>query len=341
MPDRFIADFLVESDIVLTREDKKLYYVHPNGDYEIHVSDAKAGEKPGANLSMQVILQSGNLDEAEEQARQIIRRFLHLLSFVTSTQFRIHRLVRLVDWTPGLKQRQAYIYSPEYEGPPIEALSNGLLSTVVNLQKVGSSPLSETALRWFANGVGVTIMEDQFQYFWFVVETVAVATKSSNKVADKCPHCGGGLVCSACGKVSEHKPFEKQAIRALLERLKFGEEVIDFFFQIRHALLHGVAREKIEAKLVAKQPNVSFAKAVDLIAKAAFRAVLLTFLGDTKSLQPGEMLYPSTYVSWKLTGRADVVIGVGGDTNNPKIEDVMMPEISIVSGEEGGTKPGA
>lgn len=340
MADRFIADFLVDSDIVLTKEDKKLYYLHPNGDYEVHLSDAKEGGQPGASLSVQVILQSGSLDEAEEQAREILRKFLHLLSFVTNSQFRIHRLVRLLKWTPGVKQRQAYFYSPGHDEPTIHALSKSLLSTVANLQKEGPNPLAETALKWFANGIGATIMEDQFQYFWFVVETVAVATKSPDKVTDKCQTCRGDLVCSACGKVLEHRPFGKQAIQALFERLRFGEEVIDFFFEIRNALMHGETREAIEARLVDKQAEFSFDKAVNFIASAAFKSVLLTFACDKETFQPGEMLYPSSYVSWKMSAKFHMTIGVGGDVNSPKIEDVMMPKISIIPVKDEGTKPG-
>ncbi|KAA3451507.1 hypothetical protein C7I87_05625 [Mesorhizobium sp. SARCC-RB16n] len=341
MPDRFIADFLVESNIVLTNESKKLSYPAPNGEYEVHISDAKASDDPDASLNMQVILHAEDIDEAEEQARPILRKFLHLLSFVTNSQFRIHRLVRLVNWTPGVERREAYFYSSAYSEPPIQALTSGLLRTVENLQKEGPNPLAEAALMWFANGVGASTMEDQFQYFWFVVETVAVGTKSAMKVTDKCQKCGGGLVCSSCGKASEHRPFGKQVIRTLFERLGFAEEVIEFFFYIRNALMHGEAREVIEEKLTARQPKFSFEKAVDFIGKAAFGAAQMAFTHGQRSVKPGQMLFPSTYVSRKMTGKFRMIIGVEGDVNDPKIEDVMMPEISLVPIGSVGSNPGS
>ncbi|MBN9254814.1 MULTISPECIES: methylamine utilization protein MauJ [unclassified Mesorhizobium] len=339
MPDKFIADFLVRSTVSLTGESKKLSYSAPDGSYEVHISDSAASDDADANLKIQVIFQAEDIDQAEELARRTLRKFLHLLSFVTNSQFRIHRLLRLINWTPGLEQRDAYFYSSAYGEPPIEALSAGLLKTVENLQKEGPNALAEAALMWFANGVGASTMEDQFQYFWFVVETVAVATKSTAKVTDKCQKCGGGLVCSSCGKVSEHRPFEKQAIRALFERLGFSEEVIEFFFHIRNALMHGEAREAIEETLTARQPKFSFAKAVDFIGKAAFGAVQIAFTNGGKSLQPGEMLFPSTYVPQKMTGKFRMTIEVPGDINDPKIEDVMMPTISLVPAEGVGAKP--
>jgi hypothetical protein len=139
----------------------------------------------------------------------------------------------------------------------------------------------------------------------------ATATKESELVADKCQKCRGDLYCEACKEISKHRPFDKQAIEIFLTKTGLSVQLIDDFFYVRNNLMHGEPREKIEAKIKSRDSNFEFNKIIDLMEH-----------------QP-KFLQVSTYVDWKRSVTAHIIIGVPGDPNNPKIEDLHLPTISF------------
>jgi hypothetical protein len=171
-------------------------------------------------------------------------------------------------------------------------------------------------------------MEDQFQLFWFVIELIAVSKKEPELVADKCQKCREELYCEACNEISKHRPFEKQAIEILLNKSGLPQQLIDDLFYVRNNLMHGEPREKIEAKVKSREPSFEFHQIVDWIGKVAWTVILNAFVKPPGEHQP-LFLQVSTYVNWKRSVTAHIIIGVGGDPNNPKIEGLHLPTISL------------
>ncbi len=314
---RWLADYRVASELQLVQNEKKIRYSHPEGLYEVELSNAPASSGDDENLSVQIILSAPDKESAAELNETHLREFLRLLAFITSTGFKITRKICLVDWTPGIFQREALQYSSHLVEGPIEALSSQLLDTAKMLHQWGVSPALETALRWYSAGVNAKTMEDQFQLFWFVIELIAVSTKEPELVADKCQKCRGELYCATCNEISKHRPFEKQAIEMLLNKTGLPEPLIDDLFYVRNNLLHGEPREKIEATMKSRDSNFEFHKIIDSIGKTAWTVILNAFVKPPGEHQP-QFLQVSTYVNWKRSVTAHIVIGVGGDVNNPK-----------------------
>lgn len=274
---------------------------------------------------------------AEELAKDHLQKFLHLLSFVTSCGFRITRKIALIDWQPGgTGIRDAYLYSPSDRTGDIQGLSATLLETVTMLKGWGTTPLLETALRWYASAVRSSIMEDQFQLFSFVIEIIG-ASVTSPKVVDKCVRCGGELCCTACGEISEHRPFPKQRISAMLSQGGIQQLIIDDLFYVRNALLHGTPREEIEKGIRARDQSFSFDKIVDFAGRTAWQLILHTF-----NKPPGEhqtnFLQVNTYVDWQLHAKAHARIGIPGHPNDPHYDASVLPKIWIQHGP-GELKP--
>jgi len=325
---RWLADYRVASELLLVSNEKKIRYSHPDGLYEVDLSNAPAGSRDDENLSVQIILSAPNKETAAELNEDHLREFLRLLAFITSTGFKITRKICLIDWTPGIFQREALQYSNHLVEAPNEALSSQLLDTAKMLHQWGVSPTLATALRWYSAGVNSKTMEDQFQLFWFVIELIAVSKKEPELVADKCQKCREELYCEACNEISKHRPFEKQAIKILLNKSGLPQQLIDDLFYVRNNLMHGEPREKIEAKVKSREPSFEFHQIVDWIGKVAWTVILNAFVKPPGEHQP-LFLQVSTYVNWKRSVTAHIIIGVGGDPNNPKIEGLHLPTISL------------
>jgi hypothetical protein len=324
-----LADYRVASELLLIPNEKKLSYLHPDGLYQVDLANAPAASGDDENLSVQVIVSAPDIKSAAELTERYSKEFLRLLAFITSTSFGVARKICLIDWTPGIFEREALQYSKHLEEGPIKALSSNLLATAKMLHQWGLSPTLTTALRWYSSGVSSKTMEDQFQLFWFVVEHIAVSTKGPELVADKCQKCRGELYCDNCKEISKHRPFEKQAIEMLLTKTGVPEQLVDDLFYVRNNLMHGEPRENIEASIKSRDANLEFHKIVDIIGKIAWTVILNTFAKPPGQHQP-EFLQVSTYVDWKRSMTAHMIIGVGGNPNNPQIEDVRLPTISLI-----------
>ena len=331
---RWLYDHRVQSTLGLDPEGTKLRYVHPEKIFEVHISEKPAAENSDEDLSVQIILSAPDIDAAEKETQNALQKFLHLLSFITSCPFKITRRLSLIDWTPGLSIRDLYAYGPKDDGEKIAGISSEILDTATMLHSWGSSPLLDTSLRWYSAGVRSKIMEDQFQFFWFVIELIATATESSSKVPDKCPRCGGHLFCTTCQEVPHHRPFEKQKIAALLDAQQLPRQMIDDLFYVRNTLLHGTPREIIEDQIQKRDLEFSFDKIVDLAGRLAWNVIFNTFEKPAAGLYTPRFLQVNTYVDWNMTMKAHMKMGVQGDPLDPQIEGVTLPTISLIRPEK-------
>jgi hypothetical protein len=341
MPDaskKWLADYFLESGVKLVGE-KKVQYVHPNELYELHLSNVAAGDEPNATMRAQIYLFAPDIKAAEAATEFHLTRFLHVLSFVASTRFRALRRTVLIDWSPGLETRDALVYSPPHtETETLEALKPELLNTVRLLHSWGAKPYLDRALRWYSSGVRSDIMEDQFQYFWYVIELIANAAEDRQFVTDKCQKCRGDLICSACGNRSTHRPFPRQVIEALLARLSVPEQISTDLFFTRNTLLHGDDREAVEQHICKREPEFSFAHIVDVAGEIAWAALLNSF-GRPAGVHNPLFLKPETYVDYRMSVRVVAKMGVPGDANDPQFENLILPAVTIIKSEKPSTKP--
>jgi hypothetical protein len=141
---------------------------------------------------------------------------------------------------------------------PIGALTSGLIATVRMLHEWESTAVLPRALRWYSSGVRSQFAEDQFQFFWFVIELFAASSKERGKVTDKCQRCGGDLACQDCNRVSTHRPFGKQLIEQILERIGVSADQITELFYIRNSLLTEKRKNASKQRFRRNLPNLSF-----------------------------------------------------------------------------------
>jgi hypothetical protein len=332
---KWLADYRVYSDMKLRLGLDKLRYEHPHGLFEATIATTPVGQHEDEVLSCQVIAWERDIEAAESLIQTYAEKFFHLMSFVTCGKFKISRKVLLIDWTPGVYGRECFLYTQKDKGEPLEVLSTEVLDTARMLHEWGVTPMLEKALRWFAAGVRAGIAEDQFQFFWFVIELIAESKKNAEKVTDKCQDqgCRGDLCCSVCGKPSRHRPFAKDAIRFTLARARLSESKIEDLFSVRNSLMHGDTREGIEERFRNRYPEFEFHMILDDLGRAAWTSILHSFDVPSGEHRP-TFFQASTFVDWTMKAKVHAVIGVGGNLDDPRIEDVHLPEVKFVSPED-------
>lgn len=314
---RYIADFDVEAELLVLNDESRLHWSHPDGSTQLQIKNrpliAPAVEQL---LGIQVILEAPDLKEAEEQGRDRLLLFLDAMSVTTNTRFRLRRLVRVLDWTPGLTMRDFRLHTP---GPPHQlfGLDDDLLRTVSRIAAVQEGPLAR-ALNCFRRGNMGDMIEEQFQYFWYAIEIVAELVKKTDRVPDSCPRCDGPLFCPACNEVPMHRPFAKQAILALIRAVVDIDPDATFrmLADARNLLLHGESVETIEHKL-----GKPFADIVDSTARIAWIAIV-----NSLRLEPGE---PLKVLDVNRHTRMEATLVLVGSIGSPPLEG--CPDIDAVT----------
>lgn len=93
--------------------------------------------------------------------------------------------------------------------------------------------------------------DDQFTFFWLVIELIAQVIKEPAPVPDRCPKCKTPLYCSDCQATPLHRPYARQAIEQLFGKY-CSDEPEEFYRranEARNMLIHGEDVEAIEAAL--------------------------------------------------------------------------------------------
>ena len=169
-------------------------------------------------LSLQIYFEAPRLEEAKEIAEELLANCLNMLAFATGAGFRKHRIRKIVDAEApekGIRNILMWGEKVEYDDPQ-PFLRDENARSIERLLEHDAPPAIRRALRWYRLGIDAASPDDQFTYFWFALEIVAEFQKPTEKVHDKCPHCQSPLYCEKCEKHPEHRPYAKQAIRALM-----------------------------------------------------------------------------------------------------------------------------
>ena len=331
---RFLVDFEVETDGCLAEGLDDVRTSAFDGELEIHISNLSV--KPGTDrplLSVQVIHGAPDIEVAKETGAAKLKEYLHYLSFATNLPFRIHKLLRVVDWTLGLTQRDCHQFE-RFPGSdlPYPVLEQPLFDSLERLCSVPTTPAHRRALKWFSAGVSAEYTDDQFQYFWLVIELVAQFDKPTAKVHDACPKCKGHLFCQVCDDFPTHRPYPKQAIRHLLAKtMNAGTtEFFELASEIRNAIMHGEDVAAIE-----EMRGIELASVVNTLGGVAWTALLNAFLRkpeDRDRVKKLDFLQTNMYVGHVLTAKVHLLV-YSHDPDSPKLSEIAKPTLSLVNHE--------
>ena len=272
---RWMMKFEVEGDLGVEADRPELIFRHPSSFYHVQVRNhemAAGVETP--LLYMFVLFDSDDLRSADTQGPQHLNKFLQFLSFATGSRFRVRRPMCLFDWSVDVQdQRHGYVYHhfPNSDLPQL-VMNDDVVATVEELlNSDGGDADVMQALLWFSSAVTASGPEEQFQLFWFCVETLARATRDKSPVPDRCATCHEPLYCRKCAKDSKHRPYPRQAIGQLFAKFISGDA--ESFFRVaekmRHALMHGDLLAKVE-----REHGRTLSELVDELGRLAWVALL-------------------------------------------------------------------
>ena len=333
-PKRFLVDFEVETDGCLAEGLAHLRTSAFDGELEIHISNLSV--KPGTDrplLSVQVIRAAPDIEVAKETGTDKLKEYLHYLSFATNLPFRIHKLLRVVDWTVGLTQRDCHQFE-RFPGSdlPYPVLEQPIFDSLERLSSIPTTTAHRRALKWFSAGVSAGYTDDQFQYFWLVIELVAQFDKPTEKVHDACPKCKGNLFCQVCNDFPTHRPYPKQAIRHLLAKtMNAGAaEFFELASEIRNAIMHGEDVVAIE-----EARGIELASVVNTLGGVAWTALLNAFLQkpeDRDRVRELAFLQTNMYVGQVMTAKVHLLVH-SSDPDDPKLSEMAKPTLSLAHHE--------
>ncbi len=336
-PRKWLVDFEVISDAALSdkvTEGQIIFEGHPPGSYTAQVRNFKTS--PGTLdpiLSVQIILDGEGLESTREKATDHLLELLDCLTLTFNISFKRHKTKRLIDWTPGLVQRECFIFR-EFADPntPYPILNEDYLKSVALFLHCDKDESLGLAMRWYRRALIADASEETFQYFWFALEILAERGKGNVLVPDRCPQCRTPLLCETCGKISEHHPYPKQAIEQLIKIIVKGdpEKFFEIIQRIRHSLLHGESVKNIE-----KQQKVNVSNMRDSLGRVVWMAILNQVKNCAKNVKDGDgfsFVQTNTYSSYSPGVAVHAVLTAnraGANPQNPKIEDFPFPPFQV------------
>jgi hypothetical protein len=323
---KFLANWEVESELILPAESPFIRYDHPASTYTVFLRNIPP-RNDVSFLSMQLVFDAPLLHEAKPIATTLAKEFLDYLCFVSNIKIRLRTLLHILNWEPGAGMREALYFAPgdPYDDAPYEILEKTLLDSVSLLQTHTAPPRLRRALKWFASGVAVAFPDDQFAYFWFVIELIAQLIKEPAPVPDKCPSCHGPLYCETCNATPLHRPYPKQAIEQLFT--KYGPpddgDLHKRATRARNMLMHGDEVQAIESEL-----QIEFPDLVDKMGYLARISILNQFVPVLVGKTPN-FLQTNVYVYKRLGAAVHVQIGFLPNFANP--DPGHFPNLNITS----------
>jgi hypothetical protein len=328
-----LADFVLDSDLCLAPDAGPLVLRGPGGAFSLTLSNADISAEPTtAVLSAQLTFDANAFDRGlRDAAHTKLFDILNYLAFTTSRKFSIVRLKRLIDWTPGLVERDAIIYhdTPEWDlAEP--ALDQKFLDTAERLFAMNSGADQNTAMRWYRLGLQAGVLEEQFSYFWFALEIAAEAMKGKDKVPSKCPRCQAKLFCQTCNEYPLHRRYAGEAIQQVVETVHpdNAEQIFKTLQLIRHTLMHGGRISSVQDQLPCTDQE-----ALNKLAFVTWQAISRMFgKPDPRPEEPLNFGYCDNLVRRTVSFGVHIKTTlVRGDPNNPRLADFPHVQIDEIS----------
>lgn len=303
---RCVANFEVGSDLSVVTDDQVLKICDPRDAFKALIRNIPRSEfTTPFLLSVHIYFDAEALDEAADTADYHLATCLNMLAFTTGSGFRKHRIRQIVDAEPSSQgaMRDIRMWGDriEYDDPQ-PFLDDEHATTIERLLEFNIPPAIRRALRWYRLGINATALDDQFTYFWFALEIVAEFQKPATKVNDKCPHCQSALYCEKCETHPQHRPYAKQAIRALLKDADEGcdDATVALLDKTRNSLMHGATLKEIEGSLPDPHESV-----IDTLGRLLWKSLVRQL---PREMFDGSLVMgvPSTYVHYKATAVARI-----------------------------------
>ncbi len=308
-----VANYEVKTECSVVTDDLVLRINHPKDLYRARIKNIpRSVYAVPFLLSVHLYFDAPGLAEAREIADGYLADCMNMLAFTTGSRFQRHRIRQIVEATPAGDMRSVLMWSDsiEYEDPQ-PFLDENILRSIERLSHYDIPPAIRRALRWYRLGINSHVPDDQFTNFWFALEIVAEFQKSTERVSDACPKCRSPLYCESCQTHPTHRPYAKQAIRALLRAADkdCDDATIDRLDKTRNSLMHGATLKEIEASLPEPHEEI-----VDVLGRLLWRALVHQF---PKDMFDGtlSMGMPSTYVHRTMHAVAQLQTVVPTDAN--------------------------
>lgn len=330
---RLLADFVVESDLCLPNDAAPVEVHDRTQNWVLTLSNIEpAPDATSATLAARLAFDhTETTDTARDCANAKIAGALNALVFATNRKFAVRELRRILDMTPGKIERDTLIFHTSPIGDCMEpALTTEFADSASRFLAMHSSNGAQSvAMRWYRLGISENNFEQQFNYFWFALETVSQALKTTEKRHSQCPHCRGRLYCEACKTYPMHRPYPGEAIRDVVQRVQpdDGVEVFETLQKVRHTLMHGDRVQSIASELPCTPQQV-----VDTLAHVTWSAIGLMFDKPDPATEKDMVLgYPETVVRGNMIATVHMVTTLlpGADPNNPRLEDFAEPKFTM------------
>lgn len=308
-----VANYEIKSELSVFEDGRWLKLQHPKGLFRARIRNIVRNDfSTPFLLSLHLTFESPNLDEAADVAEEKLADCLNMLALTTGSSFVRYRIRQIVDCTPGVQMRSCLMWGDSIgHEDPTPFLDDRITNSIDRLLTFDTPPVMRRAIRWYRIGIDSLIPDDQFQYFWFALELLAISQKSSEKVPDQCPHCKSPLYCETCKTNPLHRPYAKQAIRALIKTVDKGcnDATLEMLEKARNSLMHGATLREIEEKLPDPHEEI-----VDVLGRIVFKVLINQFPRETFT-EKVVFGNPSTYLHHTLTGVAHLqtVVPVDAD----------------------------
>jgi len=310
---QYVANYEIRSELSVFDDGRWVSLQHPEGLFRARIRNIVRNDfSTPFLLSLHLTFDAPNFDEAADIAEERLSDCLNMLALVTGSRFTRHRIRQIVDCTPDLQMRSCLVWADSIgHEDPTPFLNEEIVNTIDRLLSFNSPPAMRRAMRWYRLGICSSVIDDQFQYFWFALEVIATSQKLSDKVPDRCPRCRTPLYCESCEEHPVHKPFEKQKIRAMAKAVDkdCDDTTLKMLEDTRNFLMHGGTLREFEKKLPEPHEDV-----VDVLGRIVFNALINQF---PREIFQENMAFgrPETYVQKTLTGVAHIqtVIPVDND----------------------------
>ena len=297
----WLMKFEVEADLGVDLKLGELVFRQPDGRFTVHLKNHQM--EPGCDspsLHAYFSFQADDIDRAEAAGEEHCARFLDFLVFATGARFHMSRRVCVFDWAADVDWRHGYIYK-QFPNPdlPQLVLDQSTSSTLTLLLSADANADLMQAVHWFSAAASATSAEEQFELFWFSIETIARCSEDKTRVPDKCAVCQEPLYCPKCKEVSTHRPYPSQKIQRLFARhvSKDADEMYRMTSRMRNALLHGDRVISVEAAF-----GFSLSQLVDLLARVAWAALLENILPTLGKEGTGRLgfILPNTFLRHRV-----------------------------------------